>query len=66
MRKYPICDKCDAELNPGLFDDCEKYYEVGGEIYCKDCFKDWMKQWVEENLDEAAAFIDVPVIFVEG
>ncbi len=65
-RKYHICAHCDAELNPNLWDDCEKYYVVGGEIYCKDCFKEWIVAWVEENLDEAAAFVDVPVVYVEG
>lgn len=64
MREWPVCAHCDAEINPNLWDDCEKYFIVGGEVYCKDCFKDWLQEWIEGNLDEVAAAIDVPVVEV--
>lgn len=62
--KYLHCDKCDCEINPNKWDDCEKYYVVGEEVYCKDCFKDWLRDWIDSNLDEAADAIGVPVVEV--
>ena len=59
---YPVCAKCGAELNPNKWDDCEKYYDMDGEIYCKDCFKERVLEWAENHLDEMAAVLDVPVI----
>ena len=49
--KYPTCSQCDHELNPELEDDCEKYYLVGGEIYCKFCFQDWLRDLVDNDPD---------------
>ena len=63
--KYPACAKCGHTLNPNLEDDCEKYYLVGGEIYCKYCFEEWAKGWLDENMDEFASFAGIPVAFVE-
>ena len=62
--KHPRCSQCDAVLDPARWDDCEKYYIVGGEIYCSDCFKDWALDWMETNLDDLARAIDVPVVEV--
>ena len=62
---YPTCFQCDAEINPGKGDDCEKYYIVEDQVYCKDCFKEWVLDYVETNLDDVAALFDVPVVEVE-
>ena len=51
MKKYPECSQCTHTLNPVLEDDCEKYYIVDGEIYCKFCFKDYVLDWIDTNLD---------------
>lgn len=64
MRRHPVCAKCDAELNPNLWDDCEKYYLVNGEIYCKDCFKDYALERVENDLDALAEFLGIEVVNV--
>ena len=64
MREYPVCDHCGTELNPNLWDDSEKYFMVGREIYCKECFRDWLRDWIEGSLDEVAAVICVPVVEV--
>ena len=61
---FPVCAKCNVEINPEKWDDCEKYFDVGGEIHCKDCFKEWAHEWVETNLEDVAAAADVPVIEV--
>lgn len=63
-RTYPHCDKCDAEINPNKYEDCEQYYLVGRDVYCKDCFKDWLMDWLETNLDDVAEFAGVPVVEV--
>ena len=62
--KFPVCDKCDAEINPDKYDDCEQYYIVEGETLCKDCFKDWLLEWAELNLDDVAELAGVPVVEV--
>lgn len=59
--RYPVCAVCDVEINPNLYDDCEKTYIVGGECYCKNCFKDWLRDWVDTSLDEVAESIGVMV-----
>lgn len=61
---YPVCTKCDAEINPHKYEDCEQYYLVEGENMCKDCFKDWLLDWIQTNLDEVAFAIGVPVVEV--
>lgn len=57
--KYPVCSQCEHELNPELEDDCEKYYLVGGEIYCKYCFEDYARDWLYENMDDFADLIGI-------
>ena len=57
--KYPVCSQCDHELNPVLEDDCEKYYVVSGEIYCKYCFEDYARDWLDENMDDFADLIGI-------
>ena len=63
-QKYLTCDKCGYEINPTLWDGCDKYYVVGNEVYCADCFKDWVLEWVEGDLDEVARVLDVPAVEV--
>lgn len=65
-RNYPVCSKCDAEINPNLWDGCEKYYKVGGEILCADCFKDWLMEWIGGDLDEVARALEIPVVEVRA
>ena len=60
MKKYPECSQCTHTLNPVLEDECEKYYIVDGEIYCKFCFKDYVLDWIDTNLDEIAGMMDIP------
>lgn len=64
--KFPVCAQCGHTLNPNLEDDCEKYYIVGGEIYCKYCFEDYAKDWLDENMDEFAELIGIQKVGIEG
>ena len=62
---YPKCSKCDAEINPAKFDDCEKYYLTDVGIMCKDCFLEDSIEWLKINLDEFAELVGVPIIQVK-
>jgi hypothetical protein len=44
-----------------MWDGCEKQYRVGDEVYCADCFKEWVINWVETDLDEVARVLDVQI-----
>ena len=63
--KFPHCVKCDGEINPIRYDDCEKYYLTYDGVMCKDCFLDDSRDWLESNLDEFAELVGVPVIEVK-
>lgn len=65
VRNCPVCAHCGHTLNPHLEDDCEKYYLVGGEIYCKYCFGDYLRDAVEENPELLAELLGVPVVYVQ-
>ena len=63
--KYPVCSQCEHELNPVLEDDCEKYYLVGGNIYCKYCFQDWVKNQVDKYPDDLAEALNIQKVYTE-
>lgn len=63
-KSYPVCAKCDAVLNPNLWDDSEKYYMVDGKVYCKDCFKDYLEDLIETDLDLVATSLGFSVVEV--
>ena len=63
--KYPTCSQCDHELNQELEDDCEKYYLVGGEIYCKFCFQDWLRDLVDDDPDVLADALNIQKVYTE-
>ena len=64
--KFPHCVKCDGEINPIKYDDCEKYYLTYDGVMCKYCFLDDSRDWLESNLDEFAELVGVPVVEVEN
>lgn len=63
--KYPVCSQCEHDLNPELEDDCEKYYLVGGEIYCKYCFQDLLKDLVDDDPDVLAEALNIVKVYTE-
>lgn len=63
--KYPICAQCGHTLNPNLEDDCEKYYLIGGEIYCKFCFQDWLHDLVDDDPDVLADALNIVKAYTE-
>lgn len=54
------CSQCDVTLSPYDSSLCH-YYDVGGEIYCEDCFKDWVKDYLDSNPEDIAKLMNVPV-----
>lgn len=50
---HKACD-CSAELAPG-----EPIYEIDGELYCEECFKDWIKDYLATNPRELADMLCV-------
>lgn len=66
-RAYPVCPECEHTLNPHLEDDCAKVYILpNGELRCSCCFRDWLKDHIEENLDDVAGALDIPILYTEG
>lgn len=63
--KYPACSQCSRSLNPNISDDCDRYYIVGGEIYCADCFKDWLHDIVDDEPDVMADALNIMRVYVE-
>lgn len=64
--RFPSCDKCGRILNPFLYDDCEKYYVIDGEAYCRDCLKEWLIDLVNDDPDGTAMVLDIPSVYVGG
>ena len=61
---YPQCDKCGLEINPLVYEDCERSYAINGECWCKSCFRAWLRDWADTSLDEVALSIGVDVMEV--
>lgn len=64
--KYPVCSQCDHVLNPNKEDDCEKYYLIDGEVYCKFCFQDWLHDLVDDDPDVLADALNIVKVYVEN
>lgn len=62
--KFPHCVKCDQEINPVKFYDCEKYYLTDEGVLCKECFLNDSKDLLESNLDEFAELVGAQAIEV--
>ena len=61
MSKYLTCSECGYEINPNMWDGCERVYTVGNETMCEDCFKEWVLDYVQSNLEDVARLLNVPV-----
>lgn len=60
-----VCDDCRCEIDPEQFEDCDKAYIVDGKTLCAECFKEWLKDWMETSLQEVAEAVGVDVVFTE-
>jgi hypothetical protein len=58
--KKMSCSHCEIEFDPED-SSLSHWYEIGGEMYCEDCFKDWVKDYLESNPEDIAKLMNVPV-----
>lgn len=63
-RVFPVCAKCSTVMNPDLYDDVAPGFLVGGECYCPECFKDYMKDEVDSDPEAVAQAMGIAVIDV--
>lgn len=62
-RSFPHCDRCDAEVNPLLYEFCDEMYRTDdGECVCRECFLMREREFLELNTREFAELIGVEVI----
>ena len=62
-RSFPHCDRCDAEVNPLLYEFCDEMYRTDdGECVCRECFLSREREYLELNPREFAELIGVEVI----
>lgn len=62
MRRYfPVCAHCSIVMDPALYDDVSPGFVVEGEVYCPDCFKEWMKDAVDSDPEAVALAMGIEV-----
>ena len=57
-KTYPICHFCEHPLNPNAEDDCD--------LCCPPCFKDYLLNELDKNMDLFADALGIPVLYTEG
>ena len=62
--KYPTCKKCGTEINPNIWDSCEKYYLADDDVLCLECFIEWVEDKLRESPEEVAFALGVDVVEV--
>lgn len=58
---YPVCAHCSIVMNPALYDDVFPGFMLNGEVYCPDCFKDWVKDEVDTDPESIARALDIEI-----
>ena len=54
-------------MNPAAEDDCDRLYLLSnGELYCPSCFKDYLLDELDGNMDIFADVLGIPVLYMEG
>ena len=66
-KNYPICEHCGHPMNPAAEDDCDRMFQLpNGELYCPLCFKDYLLNELDTNMDLFADALGIPVLYTEG
>ena len=66
-KNYPICEHCGHPMNPAAEDDCDRLYLLSnGELCCPPCFKDYLLNELDKNMDLFADALGIPVLYTEG
>lgn len=58
--KKMSCSQCEIEFDQED-SSLAHWYEIGGEVYCEDCFKDWVHDYLDSNPEDIATLMNVPV-----
>lgn len=54
-------------MNPAAEDDCDRMFQLpSGELYCPPCFKDYLSNELDANMDLFADALGIPVLYTEG
>ena len=54
-------------MNSAAEDDCDRLYLLSnGELYCPSCFKDYLLDELDGNMDIFADALGIPVLYTEG
>ena len=54
-------------MNPAAEDDCDRLYLLSnGELYCPPCFKDYLLDKIDDDMDLFADALGIPVLYTEG
>lgn len=61
-KRYPTCTECGCEINPHIYEGCERVYIINDDAYCEACFKEWVREWLDSNPEEVANAIAVDVV----
>lgn len=48
--KWPLCSRCELEMDPHQFDDAEYGFRVEGELLCRECFKEYLHERINDDL----------------
>lgn len=66
-KNYPICEHCGHPMNPTAEDDCDRLYVLStGELYCPSCFKNYLLDMIDGDMDLFADALGIPVLYTEG
>jgi hypothetical protein len=54
-------------MNPTAEDDCDRLYVLStGELYCPSCFKNYLLDMIDDDMDLFADALGIPVLYTEG
>lgn len=55
MKRYiPVCAHCSIVMDPLLYDDVSPAFVMDGDTYCPECFKEYMKDVVDDDPEVVA------------
>ena len=64
-RSYPRC-KFGHVIDPNTWDDSDRYCIIDGEIYCKECVAEWLKDRIKYDLFGLVEEMGIPVVGVSS
>ena len=65
MVRNPRC-RCGQVIDPNTWDDSDRYCIIDGEIYCKECVAEWLKDRIKYDLFGLVEEMGIPVVGVSS